>query len=247
MHNGTVAKPESRPRRAVSLTAAGFYQQLGRGSAAWHLQLASWGRPFNHFGHFTANVVWVPSTFIHYWWENKCLSGILDAAITRLNHPLVMGCLLLHGWSSVWMLLWASTHFFFFFFLCMCFPYSKKKRKKSEAFFFFFPAQAITALLGSSRLLPWQLPVNIPAEFFLSAEERAPLFSATDKSIGHSWRKCKGRREGGEEGAAIPAHVGGDGSKWPDWPWRVPAERPRLRAREDYCRSKCRSVFVVTL
>lgn len=136
---------------------------------------------------------------------------------------------------------------FFFFFLCMCFPYSKKKRKKSEAFFFFFPAQAITALLGSSRLLPWQLPVNIPAEFFLSAEERAPLFSATDKSIGHSWRKCKRRREGGEEGAAIPAHVGGDGSKWPDWPWRVPAERPRLRAREDYCRSKCRSVFVVTL
>lgn len=86
--------------------------------------------------------------------------------------------------------------FFFFFFLCMCFPYSKKKRKKSEAFFFFFPAQAITALLGSSRLLPWQLPVNIPAEFFLSAGERAPLFSATDKSIGHSWRKCKGRREG---------------------------------------------------
>lgn len=84
-------------------------------------------------------------------------------------------------------------HIFLFFFLCMCFPYSKKKRKKSEAFFF-FPAQAITALLGSSRLLPWQLPVNIPAEFFLSAGERAPLFSATDKSIGHSWRKCKGRR-----------------------------------------------------
>lgn len=195
MHNGTVAKPESRPRRAVSLTAAGFYQQLGRGSAAWHLQLASWGRPFNHFGHFTANVVWVPSTFIHYWWENKCLSGILDAAITRLNHPLVMGCLLLHGWSSVWMLLWASTHFFFFFFSCVCaFLTVKRKKKKVKRFFFFFPAQAITALLGSSRLLPWQLPVNIPAEFFLSAEERVPLFSATDKSIGHSWRKCKGRR-----------------------------------------------------
>ncbi len=31
--------------------------------------------------------------------------------------------------------------------------------------FLFFPAQAITTLLGSSRLLPWQLPVNIPAEF----------------------------------------------------------------------------------
>ena len=142
MHNGTVAKPESRPRRAVSLTAAGFYQQLGRGSAAWHLQLASWGRPFNHFGHFTANVVWVPSTFIHYWWENKCLSGILDAAITWLNHPLMMGCLLLHGWSSVWMLLWASTQFFFFSFSsCVCaFLTVKKKRKKVKRFLFFFPS-----------------------------------------------------------------------------------------------------------
>lgn len=88
--------------------------------------------------------------------------------------------------------------FFFFFFSCVCaFLTVKRKEKKVKRFFFFFPAQAITALLGSSRLLPWQLPVNIPAEFFLSAEERAPLFSATDKSIGHSWRKCKGRRGGG--------------------------------------------------
>lgn len=103
--------------------------------------------------------------------------------------------------------------FFFFFFSCVCAFLTVKRKEKKVKRFFFSPAQAITALLGSSRLLPWQLPVNIPAEFFLSAEERAPLFSATDKSIGHSWRKCKGRREGGEEGAAIPAHVGGDGSK----------------------------------
>lgn len=66
-----------------SSTAVGFYQARGHASTTWHLQLSSWvGGRLIIFGHFTANVVWVPSTFIHYWWENKCLCGILDAAIT---------------------------------------------------------------------------------------------------------------------------------------------------------------------
>lgn len=40
--------------------------------------------------------------------------------------------------------------------LCMGFLYSKKK---------IFPDKQITMLLGSPRLLPWKLPVNILGEF----------------------------------------------------------------------------------
>lgn len=91
----------------------------------WHLQLASWVGLFNHFGHFTANVVWVPSTFIHYWWVNKCLPSILDAAITKLNHP-----------PQWWDAFWSSMYVYVALGLkshraalvsCVCaFPYSKE-------------------------------------------------------------------------------------------------------------------------
>lgn len=48
---------------------------------------------------------------------------------------------------------------------------SKKKQQSSNKWFFSNPGDHCT-LLGSRRLLPWQLPVNIPAQIFpvLTAE-----------------------------------------------------------------------------
>lgn len=120
--------------------------------------------PFNHFGHFTANVVWVPHAFIGYWLKSKCLRGIQRAAMTPLNHPCdEVFCRWLVVCVSLW--LWGLKLTVCCWGLCICYSI-----KKNMLFFLyycccFFRLQPIAAQLGSSLLLPWQLPVNIPAEF----------------------------------------------------------------------------------
>lgn len=68
--------------------------------------------------------------------------------------------------------------------VCVCFPYSKKKSKRwvgggGDAAF--SSSGNLYTLLGSSRLLPWQLPVNIPAEFSHRRGESATFSLQTNR------------------------------------------------------------------
>lgn len=131
------------------------------------------GGMFDHLGHFIANVVWVPAAFIHYWWENKCLFRV-DAAATQLNHPLwwdtFTKCLVIHVYTGA-LGLQTQQSYNRWSFLYVCFVTVKNDG---------FPAQPITKLLGSTCLLPWQLPVNILGEFSLTRESTTSCYTEID-------------------------------------------------------------------
>lgn len=67
--------------------------------------------------------------------------------------------------------------------MCVCFPYSKRKskrwREKKNAAF--SSSGNHCTLVGSSRLLPWQLPVNIPPEFSHRRGESATFSLQTNR------------------------------------------------------------------
>ena len=109
---------------------------------SWHLQL---GRPLNHFGHCTANVVWVPSTFIHYWWENKCLSGIqqLPNCINPQRWWDAFCWMAGHPWGG-YVAPGLRTHREFS--RVCAFPYSKKRQKKKCCFFQLRQSQSLVAI-----------------------------------------------------------------------------------------------------
>ena len=128
------------------------------------------GQPFNHFDHFPANVVQVPTTSIHQWWKNKCpRDGCKCSNYTTESCPW-WNAFLLHFLSAqscaCGRKAWKSLRAF----LCKCFLTVKKKKKNKRLKR--LPHQPITVLLGSSCLLPWQLPVNIPTEFSHWQRER---------------------------------------------------------------------------
>lgn len=114
-------------------------------------------QPFNHFHHFTANLVWVPSTFIHYWLEMKCLCCV---AVGALSHPpsdemLVTSVYLTPGLLS--------------FLVYVCSPYSKaKKAGEKKMLSQSLRWMAAAACCHGNYLLIFQ-------QSFLSDKGRAPL------------------------------------------------------------------------
>lgn len=86
--------------------------------------------------------------------------------MTQLNHPPYDE--VFFRWLVIYVLyvaLGLKTHC-----VLLRFLHFLQYKKKKMLFFFlncccFFRLQPIAAQWGSSRLLPWQLPVNIPAEF----------------------------------------------------------------------------------
>lgn len=105
-------------------------------------------------------VMWSESKYIHPFLmrEQMCLWYTTHAAITQL--PCNAFCDMAGQPCGCWMMLWGT--------FLVCFPYSQTKSKMGggrQKFSFFFSSGNHFTLLGSSRLLPWQLPVNIPVEF----------------------------------------------------------------------------------